>query len=80
MNDLSKAVHLNPNFPPAYAQKYCADYQYAISTKNMDKLEEVIKSLEKATEIFSKCYTFYNLYAKVNIGYLLLEEKQNTIL
>jgi hypothetical protein len=80
IDDLTKAVHLNPNFPQAYAQKYWADYLYAISTINMHKMEELIKSLEKATQKFSKCHTLYCLYAKVNIGYLFLEVKQNTIL
>ena len=80
MNDFSKAVNLNPDFPVAYVQKCYTDYRYAFSTRNMDKLEEVMKSFEKATKMFSKCSECYTLYAQVNIQYLFLKGKENSIL
>ncbi|KAJ9594419.1 hypothetical protein L9F63_014144 [Diploptera punctata] len=65
MSDFSKAVTVNPNFPIAYVQKCYTDYRYAFSTRNVDKLEEVMKAFEEAIQKFPKCSECYTLYAQV---------------
>ena len=67
MNDFSKAVTVNPNFPIAYVQKCYTDYRYAFSIRNMEKMEEVMKAFEEAIQKFPKCSECYTLYAQVDI-------------
>ncbi|KAJ4429814.1 hypothetical protein ANN_22018, partial [Periplaneta americana] len=65
MNDFSKAVTLNPNFPIAYVQKCYTDYRYAFSTRNTQKMEDVMNAFQEAIQKFPKCSECYTLFAQV---------------
>jgi tetratricopeptide (TPR) repeat protein len=65
MNDFNKAVTVNPNFPVAYVQKCYTDYRYAFSTRNMEKMEEVMKAFQQAIQKFPHCSECYTLFAQV---------------
>jgi import receptor subunit TOM70 len=68
LNDFNKAVTVNPNFPIAYVQKCYTDYRYAFSTRNMEKMEEVMKAFQQAIQKFPKCSECYTLFAQVHLS------------
>lgn len=65
MSDFSKAVAVNPNCPIPYVQKCYTDYRYAFSTRNMEKMEEVMKAFQQAIQKFPECSECYTLFAQV---------------
>jgi import receptor subunit TOM70 len=67
MNDFNKAVTVNPNFPIAYVRKCYADYWYAFSTRNMEKIEEVMKAFQQAIQKFPMCSKCYTLFVQVRL-------------
>jgi import receptor subunit TOM70 len=71
MNDFNKAVTVNPNFPIAYVQKCYTDYRYAFSTRNMEKMEEVMKAFQQAIQKFPTCSECYTLFAQVRLRFCL---------
>ncbi|XP_067009479.1 mitochondrial import receptor subunit TOM70 [Anabrus simplex] len=65
MDDFKKAVTLSPNFPIAYVQKCYTDYRHAFQSRNMEKMEEVMKDFQSAIQRFPTCSECYTLFAQV---------------
>nr|CAD7575356.1 unnamed protein product [Timema californicum] len=65
ISDFNKAVSINPNFPIAYVQKCYTDYRHAFTTRDMEKMQEVMRAFQSAIERFPKCSECYTLFAQV---------------
>nr|CAD7446293.1 unnamed protein product [Timema bartmani] len=65
ISDFNKAVSINPNFPIAYVQKCYTDYRHAFTTRDIEKMQEVMRAFQSAIERFPKCSECYTLFAQV---------------
>ena len=69
VEDFSKAVALNPDFPTAYVQKLYTDYRQATQQNNQEKVNNVVNLFEQAVEKFPKCVETYALFSQVSFQF-----------